>query len=237
MNYFVEDYTKAVSSSLDKDAIIITAQWDYFNSAMIYYQNVENFRKDITIVEKELMRRTWYPLQFERLNPEIYKNSEREFLNYQKDLDNFEKGNDPTTFQSIQFNYIKLFRSIIDKNIDKRPIYIGLDILESEPEIIKGYNIIPRGLSFQIVKNIDKVVYNFDDKLLNRFISLSKNNRISYLDSGIVNVCAMNMLNTGRYYQVNGNVNSALKAYNLSYSINQDNRVLNLINELKETKR
>jgi len=236
MNYFVEDYTKAVSSTLDKNAIFITAQWDYYNSAMIYYQNVENFRKDITIVEKELMRRTWYPLQFKRSNPEIYKNSEIEFIKYQKDLDNFEKGNDPITYQSIQLNYIKLFRSIIDNNIDKRPVYIGLDIIESEPEIIKGYNIVPRGLSFQIVKNNENSEYNFDDKLLTRFINLSKNYRISYLDSGIVNVCAMNFLNTGRYYQVNGDINSALKAYNLSYAINQDSRVYNLINELKVVK-
>jgi len=231
-NYFVEDYTKAVSSTLDKNAIFITAQWDYYNSAMIYFQNVENFRKDIIIVEKELMRRTWYPMQFRRSNPEIYKNSENVFLSYQKDLDNFEKGNAPMTFQSIQFNYIKLFRSIIDNNIDIRPIYIGLDILESEPEITKGYIIVPRGLSFQILKNNVPVEYTFDETKLKRFVEIANNNRINYLDSGIVNICAMNLLNTGRYYQINGNINSALKAYNLSYSINQDSRVYNLINEL-----
>ncbi len=232
-SYFVEDYTKAVCSTLDSNAIIITAQWDYFNSAMIYYQGVENYRKDITIVEKELMRRTWYPLQFELLHPDIYRKSINEFKSYQKDLDNFEKGRDPITYQSIQSNYIKLFKSIIDNNIDSKPIYIGLDVLQSEPELINGYNIIPKGMSFQIVKENKLTKFDFDDKLLKRFIELSIHNRVSYLDSGIVDLCSMNFFNTGRYYQSIGDKQSALKSYNLSYKINQDVRILGLINELK----
>ncbi|HRP01800.1 MAG TPA: DUF2723 domain-containing protein [Candidatus Kapabacteria bacterium] len=233
-NYLVEDYTKAVCSTLDSNAIIITAQWDYFNSAMIYYQNVENYRKDITIVEKELMRRTWYPLQFERLYPALYNTSKREFQNYQLDLSKFESGSDPMSYPLIQNHYIEVFRSIIEKNIDTRPIYIGIDILETEPEIYKGYHITPKGLSFKLSKSIDSSVYNFNNKLLDRFIQSKNTLKMNYLDSGIVNICASNLLSAATYFNMQKDKISTLKALNLSYKINQDVRILNSINELKK---
>lgn len=56
--YTYEDYTKAILNTSPKNSIIFSYQWDYFISASYYYQYVENQRKDITIIDKELLRRS-----------------------------------------------------------------------------------------------------------------------------------------------------------------------------------
>lgn len=221
-NYYVNDYTKAMSSQMEKNAIIITAQWDYFNAAMQYFQYVENYRNDIVIVEKELMRRTWYPLQFERMQPELYNKSSNEFQTYLNDLDKFEQNYDPSTYINIQQNFINVFRSIIEKNIDSRPIYIGVDILQTEPDIYNGYNLIPHGLVYQLKKTHTESNFTFDTKKLNRFVELAQKKR-TYLDSGIVNVASISFYNTGQYYKSINKMDDAIKAMQLSYEINKDN--------------
>ena len=59
-NFIYEDYTKTLINSLPKNSIVFSYQWDYFISAAYYFQLVENFRKDVTVIDKELLRRLWY---------------------------------------------------------------------------------------------------------------------------------------------------------------------------------
>ena len=49
--YTFEDYTKAVVGSVTEDAIIFSYQWDYFISSSYYYQNVEDYRKDVAVIK------------------------------------------------------------------------------------------------------------------------------------------------------------------------------------------
>ena len=55
--YTYEDYTKAVLNTVPENSIIFSYQWDYFISASYYYQFVEDYRRDVTVIDKELLRR------------------------------------------------------------------------------------------------------------------------------------------------------------------------------------
>ena len=233
-NYLVEDYTKSIADCLDDNAIIISAQWDYFNSSFIYYQNVEQYRTDVTVIEKELLRRTWYPLQLAKISPEILLKCKPQLELYSRDLENFEKGADPYTYRTIQFNYINLIRTIIDSNLGERPVYLTFDIIQQEPEIIKGYKLIPKGLTFQISNEILADKFKFNQKNFKRFIEMAQTPK-SYLDSGIVNMASLSFLNTGRYYQAYGKLAAAIEAYSLSLRVKPDNYMANdLLNKLKK---
>ena len=203
--YLVHDYTKNLVSGLDSNAIIISAQWDYWNSAFWYFQNVENYRKDVVLVEKELMRRTWYPLQFQKLNPELYEKCRNQFELYKSDLEKFEKGFAPATYPAIQNNFINLYKCLIESNIDKRPVYITLDILQTEPDIASGYLLKPVGMAIRLYKSKPEISNDklLDNKQFDRFISLASKPK-SYLDSGIISVVSMNFLNLARYYENEG---------------------------------
>ena len=67
--YTFEDYTKAVMNTVPNNSVIFSYQWDYFISASYYYQYVENFRKDVTVIDKELLRRSWYFNQINNHDP------------------------------------------------------------------------------------------------------------------------------------------------------------------------
>ena len=72
-NFAYEDYTKAILNSVPENSIIFSYQWDYFISASYYFQKVENFRKDVIVVDKELLRRSWYYHQLETNYPGLLK--------------------------------------------------------------------------------------------------------------------------------------------------------------------
>ena len=52
--YIYDDYTKSLLQSTEKNSIVFSYQWDHFISASYYFRFVEDFRKDIVVIDKEL---------------------------------------------------------------------------------------------------------------------------------------------------------------------------------------
>jgi hypothetical protein len=158
-DFLVNEYTKNMLNSLDSNAIVFSAQWDFFVAPFQYLQTVEGVRPDIVLVEKELLRRTWYPLQFKHWYPEVYSTSRSSFQDFNNILERFETGQ-PYSPEEIQAKYENIFKSIIEKNINKRPIYITLDVLQSENTLFENYKVIPYGFALRVVQR--DTVINFD---------------------------------------------------------------------------
>jgi hypothetical protein len=145
-NYLVHDYTLNVFNSVKKNGIVISYQWDNWVSASLYFQHVQGIRKDVAVVDKELLRRSWYFNQIERNYPWLVERSRAEINDYLKELYKFER-NIPYDPQTIQRKYISMINSIIEKNIDERPVYVGSEI---EKEIGGGYKRVPEGLLYRL---------------------------------------------------------------------------------------
>jgi len=155
--YIYEDYTKEILRSVSKNAIIFSYQWDYFLSASYYYQLVERYRKDVVIIDKELLRRSWYYNQLEKTYPGVLDglNNEKElFLNA---LEPFERDEN---FDSklLENLYRRIMTNLVSTNIGKRDFYIGPELFENEMQrgefaLPEGYTLIPDGFLFKVVKN------------------------------------------------------------------------------------
>ncbi len=161
-NYLVEDYMKNVFNSVEENSLIITYQWDYFISASYYFQVVEGYRRDVIIIDKELLRRSWYFDQIKNNYPQIYKNSQHEIKLFLEELYKFEHGI-PYNVQIIEQRYSDVIRSFIENNYTERRIYVTPEI---ENQYLIGYKKIPSGLCYQLVKNeediiIKKVDFNY----------------------------------------------------------------------------
>jgi len=205
----VVEYTKSIIDNLPKNSIIISSQWDYFCSAFWYLQQVEGYRKDIVLIEKELMRRTWYPYQLAKWYPEIVNMQSPEIQSYMKDLELFESGKqyDPI---SIQANYINVFVSIIEKNIGKRDIFLTPEILLIEPYIAKAYAQIPYGFAVKLSKQMDTL--NFESIRINYDkLNLLTKNKSYYLYDGLRLVIANNILAMNKYAQLIGDTAQSRK--------------------------
>ncbi len=147
-NYLVEDYAKNILGNLPPNAIVISYQWDYFVAASFYYQYVKNFRTDIVVVDKELLRRSWYFPQLGKMHPEFIGRSKREITLFLNELYKFEHEL-PYDFTIIEGAYTALLKSFIDRN-DSLALYVTPEI---EPEYTSLYARIPEGFLFRLKKD------------------------------------------------------------------------------------
>jgi hypothetical protein len=74
-NYYIEEFTMNVFRNSEPNSIIISSQWDFWVSASWYYNFVKKVRPDLVIIDKELLRRSWYFIYLQRHYAEIYNNS------------------------------------------------------------------------------------------------------------------------------------------------------------------
>lgn len=183
--YTFEDYTKTILNGAEKNSIILSYQWDYFISASYYFQNVEHFRKDVVIVDKELLRRSWYYNQLKRNHSDAIKKIDDEVNQFLIALQPFEK-NDNYDAQLLEKNYQAVMTNLIAKNIEERNCYIGIELFQNEMQrnefnLPAGFQIVPYNLLFKVVKGnqyVEAPLPNFTirfPKSTNRYIDFIKN--------------------------------------------------------------
>lgn len=162
-NFLLEDFTIEVLNSVDQDAIILSRQWDVFVSPSYYFQHVEKKRSDVLIIDKELLRRSWYFEQLERWNPDIISSVEQEKEAFLKTLLPFERDN-PFNPALIQQKFTSLITAIIYKNYQSRPVYLSSELVDME--VLKktdillppGTTLVPETYLYRVV-NSDSLVY------------------------------------------------------------------------------
>jgi hypothetical protein len=156
-----EDYTRAILNSTKKNSIILSYQWDYFVAASYYFQNIEGFRNDATIIDKELLRRSWYYNQLQKNHPGIFAGMENEISNFLEVVKPFER-DEQYTPNVIEKCYRAVMTKIISENIDKQNVYIGIELFQNEMQrgeftLPKGYQLVPDVLLFKVVKGNEYV--------------------------------------------------------------------------------
>lgn len=156
-NYIYEDYTKAILESLQQNSIVFGYQWDYFISPAYYFQFVENFRKDVVIIDKELLRRSWYFNQVETSYPKVFLGIKTEIGLFLDALKPFERKEnfDSNLLESL---YRRIMTNLVSTNIDKSEFHITPEIIENEMRrgefsLPKGYDIVPYLLTFKVVES------------------------------------------------------------------------------------
>jgi hypothetical protein len=146
-NYLVEDYTKNMFASVQPNALVISYQWDFWVSGAYYYQIVKGDRTDVAVVDKELLRRSWYLLQLEHRYPWLIQESKSEVEAFNKELYKFEHDL-PYNPAVIQAKYVEMISSFIVKSMASRPVYVTHEI---EGEFTGGLQKVPEGLAFRLV--------------------------------------------------------------------------------------
>jgi hypothetical protein len=145
-NFLVEDYTLNMFESLDSGAVVISYQWDFWVSASYYYQFVRHLRPDVVVIDKELLRRSWYLKEISRRYPLLLEASRKEVEAFSAELFKFEHEL-PYDGALIDARFIALVRSLIDNSMGNRPVYVTAEI---EAEFTEGYERVPQGLAFRL---------------------------------------------------------------------------------------
>lgn len=153
-NYVFEDYTKLILNSVEPNSLIFSYQWDYFISPSYYFQKVENYRNDVIVIDKELLRRSWYLNQLENNYPELSSQIEKVQRPFIKSLKPFEAG-EPFNAELIEQNYRRLMTKIVESRLPNS--YIGIELIQNEMSrgefnLPEGYTVAPHIFLFKVIK-------------------------------------------------------------------------------------
>lgn len=156
-DYAVEMYTRDILTSLPHDSVVLSFQWDDWVSASFYYQHVDHLRPDIVVIDKELLRRSWYASQIHKRYSFLFPRDDQKYEAYQANLRLFENGlqYDPN---SIQHTYSGFIREIISGALlDGRHVFVGP---EMEDKYLYGYRKVPFGLLYELTTDTNYVSYS-----------------------------------------------------------------------------
>jgi hypothetical protein len=200
-DYTVEDYTRNVFDSFEKNALVLSYQWDYFVSSSYYAQLVEGYRSDVTVVDKELLRRSWYFRQLEHKHPQLIEHSRREVNAFLKELYKFEHGL-PYDPAMIEARYQVMIQSFLVKHYSSGPVYATPEI---EGEYTRGFQKVPSGLAFRLYADT-----THHEIALRDFTFHTINNRDQY-SNAIRDFYAAAYCNEGVYLAVGGKKDKAVE--------------------------
>jgi len=163
-------------NDLPPNAIIITKAWEIFIAPSIYLQTVEGIRKDVLVIDSELLRRDYYKNQLNNFQPNVVNNWEPEYSSFVAEVVKFQYGKkyDPAQLQVL---YEAFLAKIVSSTLGKRPLFFTPEVFTDlnnnrDWKMPVGYEALPIGLSIQIVpKNTayqpDKPV-EFDNLHINK---------------------------------------------------------------------
>jgi len=168
--YIFEDYTKSVLNSVDSNSVIFTYQWDYLISPSYYFQFVENYRSDVVVIDKELLRRSWYYNQLVRNYPDVMKKIRTEMNNFLEAIKPFERDENYNPVV-LERTYREVMTNLVKNNISNRSYYIGIELLQNEMQkgdfaLPTGYSLVPDLLMFKVVQSNDYVPAQSPDFVL-----------------------------------------------------------------------
>jgi hypothetical protein len=156
-----ENYTKSLLNSMDKKSIVLSYQWDFFISASYYFQNVESFRKDVIVIDKELLRRSWYYNQLNRSYPELFSGLENEVKVFLDALKPFERSENYNS-QLLESLFRQIMTKLITTNIGKYNIYLAPEMVDIEMQkgefaLPQDYFLVPDLFLFKVVRTKEYV--------------------------------------------------------------------------------
>jgi hypothetical protein len=152
-NWLVHDYTNNIFDRVQPNALILTYQWDYFVASSYYQQLVKKRREDMIVVDKELLRRSWYLSMLERNYPQLVERSRETIDRFRAELYKFEH-NLPYDPAVIEARYNEMINDLIDKAMEERPVYVGGEI---EPQFAYSYQRVPDGLLFRLLRENETI--------------------------------------------------------------------------------
>jgi len=208
--YTFEDYTKSVLTTLPENSIIFSYQWDYFISASYYYQYVEDFRKDVTVIDKELLRRSWYFNQINNHDPKAFNGIRAEIDQFLNALQPFER-DEKFDSNRLENLYRTIMSNLIKNNVKERDYFIAPELVDVEMKrgefkLPEGYNLVPHLFFYKVVEGNEYVPAPDPD-----FSIRIASNRNVYIDN-IENMIGR-MLSNRAYYEVQNGRSDRAKIY------------------------
>jgi hypothetical protein len=161
-HYFIaHDYVENLFSAIEPNGLLLTLDWQVV-SPMFYAQEVEQRRRDVKIVDINLLRRSWYFDYLRHAYPGLIERSREKVDAFVENLKEWER--DPGAFtrnqaltQRISAAFEEMIQSIVTNENRLAPVYITRELLFADTTnseltrwLTQNYQLVPHGLVFNL---------------------------------------------------------------------------------------
>jgi len=157
--FVYEDYAKQALNSVPQNAVVLTYQWDNLISPAYYFQFVENYRRDVVVIDKLLLKRSWYFSQLEKSYPDVILKIEPQIKSFLIALQPFERGGNYNAALLEQL-YRNIMTQLIQTNLTDRTVYLAPELIieelrRGELKLPSGCHLVPDLFFFRVVTSED----------------------------------------------------------------------------------
>jgi len=156
---FADDLAQNIIKHLRSKSLLICNVWDCY-SPLLYYDVVENRAGGHWLIDKELLRRSWYLDYLRRRYPELCEGLKDQLSAYRKELFRFEHDL-PYDRALIQERFEALIRGMVELGRKDRRVYILSPIPDLDlNRALSGLPLKPEGLLMRVGTEAD--TFDFD---------------------------------------------------------------------------
>jgi tetratricopeptide (TPR) repeat protein len=233
--YFIaHDYAENLLSAIAPNSLLLTLDWQVV-SPMFYAQEIEQRRRDVKIVDINLLRRSWYFDYLSRAYPGLVERSRDKIEAFVENLKEWER--DPAAFarspmltQRISAEFLEMIQSMVMNESRVAPVYMTNDLLFSDSVngeltrwLSQKYQLVPQGLVFNLADG--RGFHDSPDVHLQ--IRGLADGRLRF-DKGdpvnvkVIPVYANMLINRGRYLALFGQHERAIAAFEQALALKPD---------------
>jgi hypothetical protein len=164
-HYFIaHDYVENLLSTIEPNGLLLTQDWQVV-SPMFYAQELEQRRRDVKVVDVNLLRRSWYFDYLKHTNSGLVERSREKIDAFVEILKEWER--DPGAYarnqlltQRISAAFFEMLRSIVTNENRVASVYVTRDLLFAETTnaefgkwLNQNYQLVPQGLVFNLTRD------------------------------------------------------------------------------------
>src|SRR5215831_18209367 len=160
-DFIAHDYVENLFGTIAPDSLLLTQDWQVA-SPMLYAQEVEQRRRDVKVIDINLLRRSWYFDYLNQVHPGLMERLREKIDPYlallkqwEQDPDSFNRNQDLT--RRISMAFLDVIQSMVRNEIQVAPVYITNDLLVPNQTngyltqwIPQTYQLVPQGLVFNL---------------------------------------------------------------------------------------
>ena len=157
------DYVSNIFRSVEPRGLLLTFDWEVA-SPIFYAQQVERRRRDVKVVDINLLRRSWYFDYLKTAYPDLIERSREPVDSFVAELENWE--HDETAYaeneaaQRISSKFEEMIASFVKQEMQVATAYVTLDFLTPDERdrkmtssVMEHYGLVPQGLVFKLVSD------------------------------------------------------------------------------------
>jgi hypothetical protein len=164
-HYFIaHDYVENLLSAIEPNGLLLTQDWQVI-SPTFYVQELEQHRRDVKVVDVNLLRRSWYFDYLRHAHPGLMERSREKIEAFVDDLKAWER--DPAAFkqsdaltQKINTSFLEMIQSMVTNESRVGPVYTTRDLLLPDTTngavtqwLTQSYQLVPQGLVFNLTND------------------------------------------------------------------------------------